>query len=173
MFYGLFYLKLYQSISNKRMSGWFVLLQCFIELPVLNSNNVDPDQMPVMRRMILVYNVYPRLCYWTLVHVCVCVCFCFCFFLFVFFVVVFFVPLSKDSDLPVHSPGKEMILVYPSLDSPEAATDTCNHRILWSDCGNVQAFLRLHWWHKSYCRVCCALAQLLIVCNVNLDRSNV
>ena len=34
-----------QSISNSRVSGKFLLLLCFIEIPVFNANNVDPDQM--------------------------------------------------------------------------------------------------------------------------------
>ena len=28
------------------VSGWFLLLSCFIEIPVLNANSVDPDQTP-------------------------------------------------------------------------------------------------------------------------------
>ena len=27
------------------MSGWFLLLLCFIEIPVFNASSVDPDQM--------------------------------------------------------------------------------------------------------------------------------
>ena len=27
------------------MFGWFSLLPCFIEIPVFNTNSVDPDQM--------------------------------------------------------------------------------------------------------------------------------
>ena len=34
------------SISNSRVSGLFLLLLCFIEVPVFNANSVDPDQMP-------------------------------------------------------------------------------------------------------------------------------
>ena len=29
----------------KGVSGWFLLLPCFIDIPVLNANSVDPDQM--------------------------------------------------------------------------------------------------------------------------------
>ena len=28
------------------MSGWFLIITCLIEIPVLNANSVDPDQMP-------------------------------------------------------------------------------------------------------------------------------
>ena len=28
-------------------SGQFLLLPCFIEMPVINANSVDPDQMPL------------------------------------------------------------------------------------------------------------------------------
>ena len=34
-----------QSISKSRVSSWFLLLLCFIEIPVINANSVDPDQM--------------------------------------------------------------------------------------------------------------------------------
>ena len=33
-----------QSISNCRFSGYFLLLLCFIGIPVFNANSVDPDQ---------------------------------------------------------------------------------------------------------------------------------
>ena len=33
-----------QCISKSRMSGQCLLLLCFIEIPVLNANSVDPDQ---------------------------------------------------------------------------------------------------------------------------------
>ena len=36
-----------QSISKSWVSGYFLLLQCFIEIPVLNANSVDTDQMPL------------------------------------------------------------------------------------------------------------------------------
>ena len=32
------------SISNSRVSGQFLLLLCFIEIPVINMNSLDPDQ---------------------------------------------------------------------------------------------------------------------------------
>ena len=35
-----------KSISNKKVSDWFLLLPCFTEIPILNANSVDPDQMP-------------------------------------------------------------------------------------------------------------------------------
>ena len=35
-----------QSISNSRLFGQFLLLLCFLEIPVYNANSVDPDQMP-------------------------------------------------------------------------------------------------------------------------------
>ena len=44
---GLFYLHISdRSISNIRVSGYILLLPCFIEVPVFNSNKVDPDQTP-------------------------------------------------------------------------------------------------------------------------------
>ena len=35
-----------QSICNSRVSGHFLLLLCFIEIPETNANSVDPGQMP-------------------------------------------------------------------------------------------------------------------------------
>ena len=32
--------------SIKGVSSQFVLLQCFIDIPELNANSVDPDQTP-------------------------------------------------------------------------------------------------------------------------------
>ena len=32
-----------QAISNSRVSGYFLLLLCFIEIPVTDANNVDPN----------------------------------------------------------------------------------------------------------------------------------
>ena len=44
---GLFYLNsLDQPISSLRVSGQFWLLLCFTGIPVVNANNVDPDQTP-------------------------------------------------------------------------------------------------------------------------------
>ena len=44
---GFFYLNsLDWSISLKGVSGKFLLLPWFTEIPVLNANSVDPDQMP-------------------------------------------------------------------------------------------------------------------------------
>ena len=34
------------SISSRRVCGLFLLLPCFIEIPVLNANSVYPDQTP-------------------------------------------------------------------------------------------------------------------------------
>ena len=46
MLSGLFYLNaLDQSISNSRGSGYYLLLLCFIEIPVFNANSEDPDQI--------------------------------------------------------------------------------------------------------------------------------
>ena len=43
---GLFYYNpLNRSISNSRVSGKFLLSLCFIEIPELNANCVDPNQM--------------------------------------------------------------------------------------------------------------------------------
>ena len=74
---------------------------------------------------------------------------------------------SKDSDQPVHSPSMARVLIYPSLGSPMAIEGTCNQRRLRSDCANVQVDLSLHWSHKSYCRFCRALAQI-----VKMSRKN-
>ena len=57
---------------------------------------------------------------------------------------------NKDSDQPVHLPITAMILVYPSLDSPEAVEGTCDQRRLWSDCAGAQADLSLRLSHRSY-----------------------
>ena len=47
MLSNLFYHKsLDWSISNSRVSGQFLLLLCFIEIPVINANRVNLDQMP-------------------------------------------------------------------------------------------------------------------------------
>ena len=44
---GLFCLNsLDQSISSLRVSGQFWIVPCFIEMPVVNANSVDPDQTP-------------------------------------------------------------------------------------------------------------------------------
>ena len=44
---GLFYpSSLDLSISKSRVSGYFLSLICFIEIPVANANSVEPDQMP-------------------------------------------------------------------------------------------------------------------------------
>ena len=44
---GLFYLNsLDRFISYKGVSGYFLLLPCFIGVSELNANSVDPDQTP-------------------------------------------------------------------------------------------------------------------------------
>ena len=46
---GLFYHNsLDWSVSNSRVSGWFLLYLCFKEIPVLNASNGDPNQMPII-----------------------------------------------------------------------------------------------------------------------------
>ena len=43
---GLFYLNtLDRSFSNRRGVWLVLLLPCFLEIPVLNANSLDPDQM--------------------------------------------------------------------------------------------------------------------------------
>ena len=55
---GFFYhTSLDESTYSLRVSGQFLLLPCFIEMPVINANSDDPDQMPRLRRLILVYTV--------------------------------------------------------------------------------------------------------------------
>ena len=65
---------------------------------------------------------------------------------------------SKDLDQPVHPPSIVRVLVYPSLDGPEAVEGTCDQGRLWSDCADAQAVLSLCWSHKFYCRFCHAFA---------------
>ena len=44
---GLYYLIfLDRSFSNRRCVWLFLLLPCFIEIPVFKANSVDPDQTP-------------------------------------------------------------------------------------------------------------------------------
>ena len=57
---------------------------------------------------------------------------------------------SKDSDQPVFPPSMARVLVYPSLDSPEAVEATRDQQRLRSDCAEAQADLNLRWSHKSY-----------------------
>ena len=68
-----------------------------------------------------------------------------------------------NSDQPVSPPSKAMVLIYPSLDSLEAAEGTCHHWRLWSDCMDVQADLSLRWSCKSYCRFCRGLAHIMFL----------
>ena len=68
---------------------------------------------------------------------------------------------SKDSDKLVHPPSMARVLIYLSLDSPEAVKGTCDQRRLWSDCADAQADLSLRWSPKSYCRFCRALARII------------
>ena len=56
-----------------------------------------------------------------------------------------------------------MILAYSSLDSLEAVESTCNQLRLSSDCADAQADLSLRWLHKSYCRFCHVLADMVNV----------
>ena len=58
------------------------------------------------------------------------------------------------------------VLVYPSFDSKEAIEDTCDQRTLRSDCADAQADPGLRWPHKSYCRSCGALAQIVAVIRI-------
>ena len=42
---GFFYLKFLDwSISNRKVSSYFLFLPCFIEIPVFNENSVDFGQ---------------------------------------------------------------------------------------------------------------------------------
>ena len=68
---------------------------------------------------------------------------------------------SKYSDQPIYLPTMARVMVYPSLDSLEVVEGTCDQQKLWSDCADAQADLSLRWSHKSYCRFCRALAQIL------------
>ena len=34
-----------QSVSSSRVSGWFLLLLCFIEISAENAKSIDPDEM--------------------------------------------------------------------------------------------------------------------------------
>ena len=43
------------------MSGHFLYLQCFIAIPVLNANSVDPDQMPCSKTSVGKYPFYGML----------------------------------------------------------------------------------------------------------------
>ena len=57
------------------------------------------------------------------------------------------------------------VLVYHSLDSPEAVEGTCDQRWLWSDCADAQTDLSLRWPYKSYCKFCRALAHFSLSYN--------
>ena len=35
-----------RSIFNSRVSGYFLFLLCFTEIPVFNANSIDTNQMP-------------------------------------------------------------------------------------------------------------------------------
>ena len=43
------------SISNSRVSGYFLLSLCFVEIPVVNANSADTDQM---WHLISIYRLY-------------------------------------------------------------------------------------------------------------------
>ena len=66
----------------------------------------------------------------------------------------------KDLDQHVNPPTTARVLVYPSLDSPEAVEGTCDQQRLWSDCADAQADLSLRCSHKSCCRISRALANM-------------
>ena len=68
---------------------------------------------------------------------------------------------STDSDQPVYPLCMARVLVYLSLDSPEAVEGTCDQWRLWSDCADAQSDLSPRWSHGSYCRFCPSLAQNL------------
>ena len=53
-------------------------------------------------------------------------------------------------------------LVHSSFDSRQAVDGTCDQQRLRSDSADAQADLSLHKSHKSCCRFCLALAQLII-----------
>ena len=79
---------------------------------------------------------------------------------------------SKDSDRPAHPFSMARVLVYPSLDSLEAVKGTCDQRRLRSDCANAQSDLSLRWSHKSYTRICRALAQIRFAVHCSNDSVN-
>ena len=67
----------------------------------------------------------------------------------------------KDSEQTAHPFSMARVLVYPSLDSPEAVEGTCEQWRPWSDCADAQANLSLRWSQKSYCRFFRALIHMM------------
>ena len=66
---GLFYLNsLDRSISNRRDVGLFLVLPCFIEIPVLNANSVDLDQTPRSAASDLGLHCWPVSLLWDAKH---------------------------------------------------------------------------------------------------------
>ena len=58
MLSGHFYLNdLESSIFNRRGVGYFLIIPCFIEIPVLNAKHTDPDQSQRLRCLIWVYTL--------------------------------------------------------------------------------------------------------------------
>ena len=69
MLSGLLYLNsLDQSIYSLRVSDLFSLLPCFIEMPIINVNNVDPDQTPRSAASDLGLNCLPMSHLWDARH---------------------------------------------------------------------------------------------------------
>ena len=57
---GLFYLEsLDRSIYSKMLSGYFIIIPCFIEILVFNANSVDPDQTPRFAASYLGLHCFP------------------------------------------------------------------------------------------------------------------
>ena len=54
------------SLSYIRGFWLFLLLSCFVDIPVFNGNSVDPNQMPHLRYLIWIYTVYQYPFYGTL-----------------------------------------------------------------------------------------------------------
>ena len=69
---------------------------------------------------------------------------------------------SKDSDQLVHPPSMARVIVYPSLNKPEAVEVICDQQRLLSACADAQIDLSLRWSHKSYFRFCHVLARILM-----------
>ena len=66
---GLFYhYSLDQSISSRRVPGYFLLLPCFIEILILNANSVDPDQTPHSAASDLGLHCLPVSLFWDARH---------------------------------------------------------------------------------------------------------
>ena len=69
MLSGLIYLNsLDQSISSKRGVCLVFIITRFTDIPVLNANNVDPDQMPHSAASDLGLHVLPVSLFWDARH---------------------------------------------------------------------------------------------------------